>query len=182
MGKTSCHRLRGVFRGHGGEKLCSEQILKRILVVLRQQYALRAMYTLLTSAAPISMVRLACAFAIISFVRHNHPFTGGNVIQSDFVRANRLFTGGDDLSVVEVTKIWTDGKTEPTRLFAKFTLAVHLPLRAFYGTLSAKVALKKAHFVSVSVMTRSLRSDSRFATVLRRSEMVCWRLSIVEFI
>ena len=59
------------------------------------------------------MVRLACAFAIISFVRHNHPFTGGNVIQSDSVRANRLFTGGDDLSVVEVTKIWTDGKMEP---------------------------------------------------------------------
>lgn len=92
------------------------------------------------------MVRLACAFAIISFVRHNHPFTGGNVIQSDFVRANRFFTGGDDLSVVEVTKIWTDGKMEPTRLFAKFTLAAHLPLSVFYGTLPAKVALKKAHF------------------------------------
>ena len=94
-------------------KLCSEQILKRILVVLRQQYALRVMYKLLTSAAPSSMVRLACAFAIISFVRHNRPLTGGNVIQSDFVRANRLFTGGDDISVVEVTKIWTVGKTEP---------------------------------------------------------------------
>lgn len=51
------------------------------------------------------MGRLTCAFAIISFVRHNHPFTGGNVILCDFVRANRLFTGGDDISVVEVTKI-----------------------------------------------------------------------------
>ena len=76
------------------------------------------------------MGRLACAFAIISFVRHNHPFIGGNVILCDFVRANRLFTGGDDIlcdfvranrfftggddiSVVEFTKIWTDGKTEP---------------------------------------------------------------------
>ena len=28
----------------------------------------------------------------------------------------------------------------------KFTLAAHLPLSVFYGTLPAKVALKKAHF------------------------------------
>ena len=48
---------------------------------------------------------LRLTFALISSVRHNHPFTGGNVILCDFVRANRLFTGGDDISVVEVTKI-----------------------------------------------------------------------------
>ena len=30
--------------------------------------------------------------------------------------------------------------------FVKFTLAAHLPLSVFYGTLPAKVALKKAHF------------------------------------
>ena len=65
----------------------------------------KAMYTLLTSAAPSSMGRLTCAFAIISFVRANRLFTGGNVILCDFARANRLFTGGDDISVVEVTKI-----------------------------------------------------------------------------
>ena len=28
----------------------------------------------------------------------------------------------------------------------KFTLAAHLPLSVFYGTLPAKVALKKSHF------------------------------------
>ena len=48
---------------------------------------------------------LRLTYALISSVRHNHPFTGGNVILCDFVRANRLFTGGDDISVVEVTKI-----------------------------------------------------------------------------
>ena len=30
--------------------------------------------------------------------------------------------------------------------FIKFTLAAHLPLSVFYGTLPAKVELKKAHF------------------------------------
>ena len=49
--------------------------------------------------------RLRLTFALISSVRHNHPFTGGNVILCDFVRANRFFTGGDDISVVEVTKM-----------------------------------------------------------------------------
>lgn len=86
------------------------------------------------------MVRLACAFAIISFVRHNRPFTGGNVIQSDFVRANRLFTGGDDLSVVEVTKIWTVGKTEP---FEPLLLDPWLPTR-----------LRQIHFGSQSATER----------------------------
>lgn len=38
------------------------------------------------------MGRLTCAFAIISFVRHNHPITGGNVILCDFVRPNRYST------------------------------------------------------------------------------------------
>lgn len=39
---------------------------------------------------------------------------------------------------------WGDGSHLPTVI--KFTLAAHLPLSVFYGTLPAKVALKKSHF------------------------------------
>ena len=46
----------------------------------------------------------------ISFVRGNPLSTGGNVIRSGFVRPNRLLTGCNDISVVEVAKIWTNGK------------------------------------------------------------------------
>ena len=122
------------------------------------------------------MVRLACAFAIISFVRHNRPLTGGNVIQSDFVRANRLFTGGDDISVVEVTKIWTVGKTEP---FEPLLLDPWLPTRlrqihfgsqcateSVYRYLPAKVELKKSHLGKQSrteCALRHLPCQSEFA-------------------
>ena len=94
------------------------------------------------------------------------PVRGGVFASSEetSVRHNRPFTG------------WNDIPTSESRHKTNW------PKRNVRSTQGLSPPDPKSHFVSVSVMTRSLRSDSRFATVLRRSEMVCWRLSIVELI